>query len=279
MKALEWFQARALARMERRAIRREGWEKWLLYRSRCWLIYEVVLGIELLRVVRTTDFTDLEFLAKDWTDELWEGGTRPPCTNASESTGIPGNDSGGAGTWTETAFCGGAGEGGTPRPTVISPELLTLEAQIFPLTGAEAPLVPDGGGGTCWVGAVPAEFVAVMVRLGPGIPESERGGAYQFYLSETGAALNAVIGWGDPIPGITRHLFAPNSGYGPGTIMDDFFDATWDGAMWPNYNAPSSNLDPISIAAGATLTARVDYLSPSGKVYTAFTSLAIAPAC
>jgi hypothetical protein len=277
MKALNWFQARGLARLQRRAIRREGWEKWLLYRFKVWLISETVAGLERRRVARAEDFRDSEFLAKDWTDEPWEGATTPPCTTLPPAPALPGNDTGGAGVWTIDERCGGDGEGGNVPPIVVQEDLIELEAQIFPVDNSDNPLVPDGGGGTCWVGAIPAAYIFVAVRLGPGIPAEELGGDYVFYLSETGADLSGSFAWGELIAGVTRYLFSP-SGQGPGDIAEHF-DASWDAAGWPNFAAPATNLDPIAIAAGATITARIDYRAPSGNVYTVFAELALAPAC
>jgi len=73
MKNLNWFQARDLAVQERRAIRRALWTHWIYYRSALWFHSETfsstlepaVDKVEIRRVVRSTDFTSNEFLAKE----------------------------------------------------------------------------------------------------------------------------------------------------------------------------------------------------------------------
>src|SRR5689334_13969177 len=126
MKNLNWFQARELGRLQRRAIGREGWRKWILFRYYLWIVSETDAdtGIETRRVVNALDFRDSEFLAKDWTDEPWEGGTTPPCTTLPPATEIPATP--GAGTWTTTDRCGGDGEGGGVLPEIIDPGVSPL---------------------------------------------------------------------------------------------------------------------------------------------------------
>jgi hypothetical protein len=113
---LNWFQARALAR-QGSAIRREAWRKWLLRPVYTWFIHETAYpnevivvpkggsvvapivppppiiwwnnavagesavattGVAVRRVVQNYDFGSAEFLAWDWTDEPWDGGSFPP---------------------------------------------------------------------------------------------------------------------------------------------------------------------------------------------------------
>lgn len=113
MKNLTWFEARALARLTR-AVRREQWRKWLLWRSYVWMIHEVIEGVESLRVARAEDFGAGEFLAKDWTDEVRTDGSRPPCTAADE-VALPGRLGAGLGAWSlDPTRCAGAGNGGDP---------------------------------------------------------------------------------------------------------------------------------------------------------------------
>ena len=112
MKNLTWFQARDLAISEGRAIRREGWTYWLLYRGFLWLVSttDATTQLETRRVATADDFRDSEFLAKDWTDELFTSGSYPPCTTPGPATALAPSTSGASGAWTLVAGqCAGAG--------------------------------------------------------------------------------------------------------------------------------------------------------------------------
>ncbi len=109
-RGLDWFQARALARLQGRRIRREAWRKWLRYDAGVYLWYHyqppgqtTFLGgvqqsiPEALHVVRASEFQAAEFLALDWTDEDWNansGGGTPPNENGGDDTGGSGSGGG-----------------------------------------------------------------------------------------------------------------------------------------------------------------------------------------
>jgi hypothetical protein len=277
MKDLNWFQAEALGVTQLRAVRRAAWKFWIIFRANVWIVSDSSSGTEKRRVVQTTDFKDSEFLAKDWTDEPGENMTIPPCSNPVPATTVP--PLLGSGLWSLTPFCGGDGQGGNVFPIggpgITEPELPPMEIEIMLADGSNDPVVTDGAG--CWVTEVVANSLFVMVRLSAGIPLDEVGGNYVIYMSETGASLVDPISFGDPIPGVTRQLTG-SQGSGPGDASAHF-DATWDGIAWPNAASPSTNADPIDIAAGATVTVRVDYFSPLGNIFTAFAEVEMAPLC
>ncbi len=213
MKALNWFQACALGKEQKRAVRREGWRHWIFYRFYLWIRSETGAdGREVRRVVTATDFRDSEFLAKDWTDEPWEGATTPPCTTLPPATML-GAGSGGLGTWTRDERCAGDGEGGGITPPYLggggssvpdgpTPDPATrFVFGIYPLVASAAddltphvPLVPDSGG--CWVTA-PTECDLAIVScyvdsLGrPSAPTPARAAEilHAVYVSATGVNL------------------------------------------------------------------------------------------
>lgn len=120
MKNLDWHQASSLAMEQRFAIRRDGWRHWLLYRFYVWILSTTDgSGKEVRRVVKAEDFRDSEFMAKDWTEEPWPGGTTPPCTTLPPAVRITES---GVGAWTlDPMRCAGAGEGGNVPPEVLIP--------------------------------------------------------------------------------------------------------------------------------------------------------------
>lgn len=79
MKALDWFQARSVARAGT-AVRRDAWRKWLTFESYVWLITQPAWETQLAdrRVAQQWDFGAEEFMATDWTDEPWPDGPQPP---------------------------------------------------------------------------------------------------------------------------------------------------------------------------------------------------------
>lgn len=166
MKDLNWFQANDLM-AQGRAVRRTGWQKWLFYRFNLGIIQftDPVTGLPAQRVATTSDQTDQEFLAKDWTDEPWTDATTgqpvgyPPCTVPGPATTLAPNSSGGLGAWTyTTTSCAGAGNGGNiPTVQIKAPEEL-IDGGLYPIIAtAEMPapeLMPDGAG--CWI--TPAHY-------------------------------------------------------------------------------------------------------------------------
>jgi hypothetical protein len=168
MKDLNWFQANDLM-AQGRAVRRTGWQKWLFYRFFLGIIQftDPVTGLPTQRVATTSDQTDQEFLAKDWTDEPWTDATTgnpvgyPPCT-------VPGP---GLGAWTyTTTSCAGGGNGGNILTVQIKAPDELIDGGLYPITaGGEMPapeLMPDGAG--CWL--TPAHYqLYFWYRINPSI--------------------------------------------------------------------------------------------------------------
>jgi hypothetical protein len=280
MKSLTWFQARELARVERRAVRREGWRHWVLYRFYLWLVSELAEdGSERRRVVTALDFRDSEFLAKDWTDEPWEGGTTPPCTTLPPATAIPPGV--GAGVFTDTDRCGGDGQGGLVPP-VIPPGgdgttggATGVEATIrtLSLVTGRPLLVPDGSG--CWITPPATYGVAILCRLGAQV---QPGGDFWAWFSNTGANLGVDVALGGAIAGA--------SAYGPQRHNPGTFSPAYDWAAdWGVYDGrfvidPASGHTALTFPGFAsTITARVDYLSPAGQRSSALATFIFAAEC
>ena len=137
-KNLSWPQARNIARNELRAVRRDAWRKWLYWRLYVYLISEPVVSGDPPRagerVVQDFDFATAEFLASDWTDEPWDGGSPPPppppgtggstgggttgggTTGGGGSGGGSGSGGSGGGSGGSGGSGGGGGSGGPPGP-------------------------------------------------------------------------------------------------------------------------------------------------------------------
>lgn len=73
MWSLDWFAAEALAKSTGKYIRRVGWtDRWLsYYRGIWWMVREAGTT-----VAKATEITDVELLARDWTDEAFNA---DPC--------------------------------------------------------------------------------------------------------------------------------------------------------------------------------------------------------
>lgn len=117
---LNWFQARRLARLEGKRIRREAWRHWVFFSRESFLWFKLVPGsaqpaqTEDAHVVLNEEFTDSEFLAGDWTDEHWDRPQIDPCPPGYTydpvlERCVPDGGSGGGGGGTG----GGGGGGGT----------------------------------------------------------------------------------------------------------------------------------------------------------------------
>lgn len=113
MRDLNFFQAERLVVEQRRAVRRAGWDWWWIWRGislRVW--WED--GVERRAQMDADHWRGAEFLAKDFTDKPWPGGsfpacaTVPPITDLSQIPPLLGS-----GTFTlDPLRCGGAGNGG-----------------------------------------------------------------------------------------------------------------------------------------------------------------------
>lgn len=267
MKGLNWFQARSLATRERRAIRREGWEHWILYRSKLWLLSEQKPAGESRRVTTTNDFRDSEFLAKDWTDEPWPGGSKPPCTNEKPSIKVPTNDRGGSGLFTLSDFCGGAGEGGGVLPPALDP---SSPSNLHPVTvlaiannsaavGTELlPLTPDGAG--CWV-TPPTTFGLIIA--------GSFGDAPIIYYAKFSWSLSGADLSGD-VPWLDAHPNADTIASDPGGYSFGAFGTGGNFAV---------QIPGVAYTPGDTITVRVDFQLTDGSVIYATSSLTLPELC
>lgn len=159
---LDWFGASALAEINGAAIRREAWTYWLVFRCG---VYELIAGgTDAPRVAKNTDFGEAEFLAKDWTNIPWDGGSLPPCAQNPPATKLP---AGGTGAWTTTpGKCDGGGDAGNipvvPDPTVTgAPEVVSAYGATM------TPWLVDvwnTGSGGYWGGLVLGTSAAVKYR-------------------------------------------------------------------------------------------------------------------
>lgn len=214
MTGLSWFPARDLA-LEGRAIRRSGWEKWLLYRFKLWLISETdpLTALEARRVATTTDFRDSEFLAKDWTDEPWKGGSYPPCTVPGPALALAANGSGGAGAWTLAAdMCGGSGEGGGVPPVISPPDPPAPADEIEIAATMTAEAAELGGPFATPLSSPPSSYA---LRIDWSIPvDSVAKGDMAFWASSTGLDFATVTAptFGGAIVGATGPI---HQGVGP----------------------------------------------------------------
>ncbi|MHA3773675.1 hypothetical protein ACXR0O_19235 [Verrucomicrobiota bacterium sgz303538] len=117
---LTWFEARAIAKLEGRPIRRLAWRRWHVYRRTVFLFFTFSPGDKTTtppepaipaRVCTNADHTDADFLATDWTDEGWSAdgnGGEPPVVTP------PGGTTPGTGTGTGSGgSTGGTGTGDT----------------------------------------------------------------------------------------------------------------------------------------------------------------------
>ncbi len=173
-KNLNWFEARRIARVEGRRIRREAWRKWLDYDRSVflWHIYQPAGVVETVggeantlpesrHVARAEEFQSLEFFSEDWTDEHWDapfyadspaggssggssGGSDSPAGGSSGGSDSPagggGSDSGGGGSWSGgdvggDVGGGGGGGGGQKPPKPPKPEMDYTPAVGLTLAG------------------------------------------------------------------------------------------------------------------------------------------------
>lgn len=123
MNGLNAIQADAFALLQGRAVRREAWRRWRVYRHHGWYSVEwTAEGLEVWRPVLNRDMTKADYEQHDFTTELWEGGTLPACCPTDQPSKLPGNATGGAGSYGSRDDCGGlslaiftgsTGEGGS----------------------------------------------------------------------------------------------------------------------------------------------------------------------
>lgn len=253
MNGLTWFAARDLAE-QRHPIRRVGWTWWILKRFNVWLLSrtDATTGLETLTVVQNTDFTAAEFLAKDWTDETFTGGSYPACTVAvPASTGAP-NSSGGAGGWTlDASLCGGDGTGGgvpanpTPGDPVTLPAnfgvLLTPGSSVHNSAATTAgtknvigyePLTPDGS--SCWIGTPSCTF---RFRLFP-IANLNTAEKIVFYIAPPGHSLSGIPAIGSTILSSgTPMAISGLTVFGPFPCADFFGTYPGSGPAFSTYTA------------------------------------------
>lgn len=267
-KNMSWFQARILAYNPalRRPIRREAWRRWLVRGVALWktsLLNED--GSHELHVARmgvmggvASEFTKADFLALDWTDEVWVvaglPGTYPPGSSGTPATTpqVPGGggsspgSSGGAGAWTPVAGRGqgggGGGGGGSPSNGGPTPETSpagapSIGVQIFPvsLPGVRAEFTPSA----CYYG-------------GFAIGDPPR----STFVVEVSIA-------GGPT--------------GLGTMSVTFNGSTQLGTAWRGMNRGHEFLDVGAVPGGA-LTAEVSYTN-GGDTFTGNRTFTFPPWC
>jgi hypothetical protein len=144
----------------------------------------------------------------------------------------------------------------------------------FALTTGRPLLAPDGTTGTCWHTPPATYGVAIIYRLGPQVPK-RTDAVFEVWFSATGQSLAGNV------PAAFSHYVRQMpllSGQGYGV------PASWAGE-WETYDGrfvidPASNAT-VALAfpgGGATITARVDYITPEGRV-TAMASYEFAPDC
>jgi hypothetical protein len=82
---LNWFQARRLARIAGKRIRRDAWRHWIFFSRQSFLWFKLTSAsveppqAEGAHVLLNAEFRDFEFLAGDWTDEHWDQPAIDPC--------------------------------------------------------------------------------------------------------------------------------------------------------------------------------------------------------
>ena len=261
MTGLNWFQARDLGEVGY-AIRRIGWDFWLIYRLNVWLRVSYVDGAEVLSVVKATEFGANEFLAKDYTLLPGENMTTPPCARQDlPKETLPRRSSQ---TFTLTKFCGGYGGGGNVLPIggpgITEPEIPEVLVTVVANGDAMAyePLMPDGAG--CWTVA-PATF---YLLVGATVGEADIFGVY-FQWSTAGASLAGDLAWMEAHPNATGDAVDPG-GYS--------FGAQPFGDNWFAVQGPA-----LAFVAGATITARADILLTNGTLLTGFGEMTQAALC
>lgn len=138
---LNWFQARYVAKVALRRIRRESWRRWIEFDPANFIWWEfqpflagqpgaetpVLDTQETRHPVEFDEFQAAEFFANDWTDEGWDvpsdwnyagdnGGVSNPVTSGSSGGGTSGGSGGGStgGTSGGPTMGGGVTPGGTP---------------------------------------------------------------------------------------------------------------------------------------------------------------------
>lgn len=84
--SLYWPAAQAEA-LGGTAIRRNAWKYWLYWQAGLWFVYDSGVSPASRRVVTALDFGVDEFLASDWTDIVWDGGSYPPMNASSVASG------------------------------------------------------------------------------------------------------------------------------------------------------------------------------------------------
>lgn len=137
---LTWFQARDLAKTGV-AIRRAAWERWLVRGLALWFTSATASdGTAIYHVVTTEEMTAADFMALDWTTDLWAVGVPVPVgvdtTTGSTPASAPAGPSVGAvGT-----------DGATPPITPFTTATFGTSSNP-PGPGAKNPPAPSGGGG------------------------------------------------------------------------------------------------------------------------------------
>lgn len=289
MKTLIWFQALAFAKLQGRAIRREGWQRWIVYRHYGWYSVEWSAGAEAWRPVLNRDLTKADYEAHDWTTMPWENGPLPACCPTDQPARQAGNATGGSQSWGPRENCGGlalaisggptgGGAGGPARPVLDSWSIRT-RAEVAPFSSGIAMGMLSGGGPLGFTRFPPGYSGAVeaVFNFSPG-ERAIRG--YVWLQTEDAPTGNMEAPFDFAVDGISKleGAFGPVRPYpragGAGTTPADSLAVYQAGYVFENdpdsgaglgsEGQPAGALAHLPLQPGTFINARIDLVHPAG---------------
>lgn len=302
MRNLNWYQARHLAKVLNKKVRRWDWRRWTVWTGYyLWFTHQPYLPPvdaipatpEDWRVVQNEDFTAAEFLANDWTDEPWdtpfdggphscpEGYVYDPFTNSCVLV-----DSG----------SGGGTPPASPIPGATPGDILPDEgpgwAQIGNLPGdggmgGPPPPPPPpggpggGGGGDVWWPPLPA----IPPSGGPGVdepPPPHDPPAEGPVISGYAVDISGADCYNPPGPDTIPVWIQVNITGGPSGVgsVSMSIGAGPSFAVSTGWNGMSMVYETTAVySPGGTITYRVTYTDSLGAVHTFDIIFTMPPYC